>query len=306
MSYSKIVGFSGLVFAIGLVLSPLFVSAQASTGLLNVYVQVLNPEEGHFNPADFMVAVGGFAVTPSTFGGSINGTLVTLTPGTYSVGLTGNTYGFNPSYSQGCSGMIGAGQNSTCVITLTRYGIYYPTVSTQYYYNRPQLTCQPQNQSVALNSQATFVAQNGVGGTYNWSVNGHVFANQGPTFTARMDYPGSNSVTVTNADQTAGCTVTTTSGYYYGNYLNTPAYPLYPSQNYNYYGTSGNVIGYPAYTTYPTYTAPSISYTSYPSLPNTGFEPTNGAPIAFAVVLLLGAFVASYPYVRKAFAFALR
>ncbi len=305
MSYSKLVGFSALVFAVGLVLSPLFVSAQNTTGLLNVYVQVLNPDQANFSSADFTASVGGSLATPPTFPGSINGTLVTLNPGSYSVGLTGNSYGFSPSYSQGCSGTIGAGQNALCVITLTRYGTYYPTPIAQYYYYRPQLTCAPQNQNVPLNGQATFVAQNGVGGTYNWSVNGHVYANQGPTFTALIDYPGSSSVTVTNADQTATCNVSTTNGYY-GTYPTTPAYPLYPSQTYNYYG-NGGYTSYPSsYGTYPTNIAPTVTYTSYPTLPNTGFEPTNGAQMAFAVVLLIGAFVASYPYVRKAFALALR
>ena len=35
-------------------------------------------------------------------------------------------------------------------------------------------------------------------------------------------------------------------------------------------------------------------------LPNTGFEPLSSAALAFAVVLLLGAGIFVYPYVKKA------
>ena len=50
--------------------------------------------------------------------------------------------------------------------------------------------------------------------------------------------------------------------------------------------------------------APVVTVTPsfVPRLPNTGFEPQNGASMAFALVALLAAAFVSYPYVRKAFA----
>lgn len=309
MSYSKVLGLSSLafaaLFAVGLILSPLFVSAQATTtGLLTVYVQVQNPQGASFGPSNFTATVSGQNPSLTTFAGSLQGTLVSLAAGSYSVAITGETYGFTPSYSVGCNNTMLAGGSQLCVVTMTRYGTYYPNPTTyQYQYAQPQLACAPQSQTVVPGQSATFVAQGGVGGTYNWFANGRTYANRGPSFTVVVEYPGSSAVTVTNAAQTATCNVTVqgngayAAGYNY-TYPTTAAYPLYAAPTYQ-----------AGYQTYPTYSNPAgVSYTSYlaPRLPNAGFEPSNGAQMAFAVVLLLGAFVATYPYVRKVFAFAVR
>ncbi len=46
----------------------------------------------------------------------------------------------------------------------------------------------------------------------------------------------------------------------------------------------------------------TLSSTYIPNLPNTGFEPHNGFPVAFALVVLIAIAIVAYPYVRKAFA----
>ena len=46
----------------------------------------------------------------------------------------------------------------------------------------------------------------------------------------------------------------------------------------------------------------TLSSTYVPNLPNTGFEPTNGFELAFALVVLIAVAIILYPYVRKAFA----
>ncbi|MBX4192210.1 hypothetical protein KW798_01865 [Candidatus Parcubacteria bacterium] len=45
----------------------------------------------------------------------------------------------------------------------------------------------------------------------------------------------------------------------------------------------------------------ALSSTYIPNLPNTGFEPQNGAAFAFALVTVLAVSVIAYPYARKAF-----
>ncbi len=86
--------------------------------------------------------------------------------------------------------------------------------------------------------------------------------------------------------ETANCYITLTQGYRDG-YPYPPTYPQYPApQPY-----------YPAQ-----YPQPVSLITNYiPSqMPNTGFDPSQGpAMIAFALVLLAGAGIAVYPYVRK-------
>lgn len=309
MSYSKVFGLSalafGALFALALAASPLFSSADTN-GVLTVYVQVLNPQGATFSSGDFSVSVSGQSPSLTNFAGSLQGTVVSLNPGAYSVALTGNTYGFSPSYSVGCQSTMLSGGSQLCVVTLTRYGTNYPVPSYNYGYNYgvPPLYCLPQNQTTAPGQPTTFTAQGGVGGTYNWFANNHTYANMGPSFTTVIEYPGTSAVTVTNASQTATCNVTLQgNGYYYpgSSYPATPAYPLSANPTYTYPYTYPTTYSNPSYNNLPTYTA-----TAYPSLPNAGFEPTNGAQLAFALVLLVGAAVATYPYARKAFAFALR
>lgn len=76
--------------------------------------------------------------------------------------------------------------------------------------------------------------------------------------------------------------------------------PIYP---YNY---QPNGYQYP-YTPYPQNpylmqpaVAPTVSISYVPKLPNTGFEPQDGAAVAFAAVTLIAMAFLSLPYVRKA------
>lgn len=286
MTFSKFFGLAVGVFAL---VGAGVASAQApSNGILTVYVQVINQNGTSYVPSNFTVSVSGQSASPSSFQGSQSGTVVSLNPGSYNVTVA-TQYGFTSDYSVGCNNTIAAGQNHTCVITLNgnyQYPYANPYPYYQYPYSYPQyqnLTCSPQYQTLPAGRTASFTAQGGVGGTYNWFTNGRTYANVGPVFTTVIENTGSQLVTVTNGAQTATCsvTVTATGGYY-------PTYPTYPTyQN-------------------PTYVAPTYTYSYHPKLPNTGFAPVNGAALAFATVLLLGSAFVAAPYVRKAFASAVR
>lgn len=291
MTISKF-SFSVLAAA-ALVIVPLFAIAQTpSTGLLTVHVQVINQSGMSYTPSNFTVNVTGQNPTPSTFQGSQSGTVVSLGAGAFKATLTGNLYGFTPSYSIGCDNTIAAGGTHSCIITLSGYNTYpypsYPSYSYPYPIQPQPLTCVSAYQTVPIGQTATFRAQGGVGGTYNWFANGRTYANVGPTFNTIIESTGQHLVTVTNGAQTATCSVTVTASsisYY-------PNYPVYP--------------GYQP--TYPTYTQPTYSatYYSYPRYPNTGFEPQSAMGVAFAAVLLIAAAIALTPYVRKSFALAVR
>lgn len=312
--------------ALGLMV-PAFALAQTSTtGLLNVYVQVLT-QSGYssfqtYAPGNVTVSVAGNAPSLTTFPGSQSGTPVQLYPGSYSV-TANNLLGYAPSYSVGCNNTIAAGQSQTCVITMTPsygYPYQYPNTNTYYPYSLPPLSCSPQVPSVALGQPVTFEAFGGVGGTYNWtapytqSLN---YPNAGRSLTVSFEAQGAQTVTVTNASQTASCSVQVTNGYY----PIAGTYPTYPYGNYPYGNSYGNNIygnnpyntnlygNYPYSVSGPTYSAdPSQSYyPSYPQLPRTGFGPhdrTTG--MALAVVLLIAAGIATAPYARKAFAIVSR
>lgn len=287
------------------VLVPVLAFAQTSTtGLLNVYVQVTNPSGVTFAPSNFTVSVSGQSPSPSSFAGSQSGTLVSLNPGSYAVTIT-NPSGYTASYSVGCNNTIAAGQTQTCVITLSGYGStqYGPTPFPYPYQYQPGLTCRTDTPTVGLGQSARFTAQGGVGGTYNWYADGQNFPNVGPVLTTSFSSSGSKLVTVTNAAQTATCAATVTTAYYpvSGTPFTYPttSYPttVYPTTVYPTYGS-----GY----SYPTQIPPAVSQIYYPRLPNTGFAPLSAEQLAWAVVLLVGAGVASYPYARKAFALAVR
>lgn len=265
--------------------APAFAFAQSSNNaLLSVYVQVVNPDNSViYNPGNFSVLVAGQSPSPSTFFGTNNGTQVSLGAGTYSVALSGNQYGYTPTYSQGCNGTIAAGQSALCVITMSaQYNTYpYPTpYPYPYNYNNP-LTCTASQSSVGLLQNVSFTAHGGVGGAYNWQSANRNYPNAGPTLSISFESSGSQLVTVTNASQTATCVVNVTSSYY-------PTYPTYPG------------------TTYPTYPTPALYPTTYPNLPNTGIEPLTVAQMALALTLLAGVSLVAAPYVRKAFAVAAR
>ncbi len=266
---------------------PIFTFAQTSTtGLLNVYVQVINQTNSSYVPGNFTVAVSGQSPNPSTFQGSLQGTLVTINPGAYSVALI-NPSAFATNYSVGCDNTMLSGGTHTCVITVNAGSYNYNTSYIYpYSYQTPPLTCRTDTPVINVGQPARFTAVGGVGGTYNWRTSYQNFSNAGQVLTTVLDGTGAQSVTVTNAAQTATCTVTVSSNYYYPQ----PASTVYPTYN-----------TYPVYTAQPTYTA-----YAYPRLPNTGLEPIQSAQLAFALVLLLSAAIAAYPYARKSFAIAVR
>ncbi len=299
---SKFIGFA--LFALAFAL-PSFAMAQTatSTGLLNVYVQVLNQNQYNYgstySPANFQISVSGQNPNPSTFLGSQSGTLVSLLPGSYNVTVV-NTNGFRADYSVGCNNTIAAGGTQTCVVTITASYLYnYNSNVYPYNYNLPPLTCVTQTPTVALGQTARFTAVGGTGGTYNWTTPGQNYPNVGPVLSISFTGSGAQAVTVTNGSQSATCAITVTNSYY-PTPIPTPVTPaVYPVYNNQY-------PQYPTYNQYPVNQYPSLYQNYAPRFPNTGFAPTNGAEMAFAVVLLAGAAVVTYPYARKAFAIALR
>lgn len=271
-----------ILLALGALVPAVAFAQSSSTGLLSVYVQVLN-QTGYSNyqqlsPGAFTVNVSGQNPSLTNFPGSQSGTNVTLTPGSYNVTIANAQNGYAPSYSQGCNNTIASGQTQTCVITMSpSYNYYpYPTPYNPYLNQYQPLSCQTVTPNVALGQNATFNAVGGQGGTYNWSSAYQNYPNVGPTLTIGFQSSGSQVVTVTNAAQTATCTVNVSN-----TYSPTTVSPIYTNTGY-----SG---------AYPNYT-----YTVYPRLPSTGFGPKDlSMGIAFASVLLIAAGIAFTPYVRK-------
>jgi hypothetical protein len=313
-----------IVGGAALVIMPLMSVAQtAPTGLLTVYMLVNNATGQSYVPANFTVALSGNSPSATSFQGSQSGTNISLNPGSYNVSVA-NQYGYTPSYSVGCNSTIAGGQTQTCVITMSYTGGSGTSATTVYPYPyvRQPLTCRTETPTVGLGQSARFVAAGGVGGTYNWFASGRNFPNIGPVLTTTFDGSGTQTVTVTNAAETVTCPITVTTTYYpqpvSTTYPTTPSYP-------NYYPTYPNyTIGttYPSYPTNPSYTAypgaypgvygyaptPAPKVTSYvvPRWPNTGVEPLSALQVTYAVVLLMVASLVTYPYVRKAFALAIR
>ncbi len=274
---------------------PALVLAQTSTtGLLNVYVQVLNQNGLSYSPGNFNVSVAGNNPSISSFLGSLSGTLVSLSPGAYVVTVP-VTNGYNADYSVGCNSTIAAGQSQTCVITMTYSANYGYTTPYPYPYNgQPALSCRTDTPTVGLGQTARFTAVGGMGGTYNWTTPTQNYPNVGPVLTVAFPNSGSQIVGVTNGPQTAYCNIMVTTTYY-----PQPVNTVYPG--YNAYPAA------PVYNTYPyQQTYPYQTQTYYPRLPNTGFAPSNGAEMSFAIVFVMGAAIAVYPYARKAFALAVR
>ncbi|MDE1924756.1 MAG: hypothetical protein KGH79_01065 [Patescibacteria group bacterium] len=251
-------------------------------GNLLVYMQVLNQNNGIAgNPGNFTVTVSGTNPTPASFPGSQSGTQVSV-GGSYSVTAL-PLQGYTATYSVGCTGTLANNQQATCVITENNAYSYYSPYPTPYPYNyAPQpLVCLPQTQTVNLGATATFTAEGGDASQYNWQTPTRSFLNIGQTLNVAFTQTGTQTVTVTNGTQTANCMVNVVPG----------GAPVPVGAYVNPYQTQPQ-----AYVT-PTY---------YPALPNTGFEPQNGAEIAFAVAVLLGFGLIMLPYVRKAFAIVLR
>lgn len=283
---SKLIGSTALGLAL---LAPALVSAQTSTtGLLSVYLQVTNQSGLVYSPANFTVSVAGNNVSPSVFVGSQSATLVSLNPGSFVVTVQ-NTHGYTASYSAGCNNSISAGQSHSCIITMTLGGGYtYPMPHPYPYpYTQPAFTCRTDTPAVSLGQSARFTAVGGVGGTYNWTTGSQNYPNVGPVLTTTFQNSGSQTVTVTNGAQSAICTILISTSYFpQPTNLTTPVY-----------------TGSPAY---PYQAQPLLTSQVYPRFPNTGLAPATSAQIAFALVLLMGAAIAAYPYARKTLTIAVR
>jgi hypothetical protein len=100
----------------------------------------------------------------------------------------------------------------------------------------------------------------------------------------QLQQTGTQTITVSNGEQLATCTVNVVAS-------GAPVISVVP--------VNGN------YTTYPYTGGVTVTPTYIPRLPNTGFEPQNGAAAATAAVLLIAAALFALPYVRKAFAIVL-
>jgi hypothetical protein len=227
------------------------------------------------------VAVSGANASPSSFPGSITGTYVSV-GGSYSVVAT-NMQGYTPTYSQGCTGTLGANEHATCIVTEGNSAPYnsYPTpYPFNYPYPNPALTCTPATQTVGLGQSVTFTALGDTNGPLNWATAQRTFLSIGPSLTTTLQNTGTQTVTVSNNYQSATCTVVVVPGFVPGT--------TYPNTLYQ-----NGVISTGPVTVVPTY---------IPHLPNTGFEPLNAASVAFALAALIAAAFITLPYVRKAFA----
>ncbi|MBI2004990.1 hypothetical protein HYS79_02405 [Patescibacteria group bacterium] len=278
-----------------------------TTGPAGVLVYVQTPSHGNYyniaprQPSDFTVSVSGQNPSPTTFLGSLNGSPVLLGSGSYSVYVSGDLYGYTPSYSSGCSGAIAVGEHALCVITMSgsSYSSYptpypYPCTVGPYgcTYQLPSLSCTPSYQSVAAGSAATFTAVGG-SGSYNWTTPSRTYLSVGPVLSVVLQSYGTQTVVVTSGSQSAICTVNVVAG--------APVYPVVSGITPTIavpavvYSPGGAVSVAPSSAVYT-----ASSYVVAPGLPNTGFEPVDGAAMALALVFLFGAGIFVLPYVRKA------
>ncbi len=251
-------------------------------GTVLTYVQVINRNNTTtYTPSNFIVNVQGQNPSLSTFPGSLQGTLVTLTAGgNYSMVLQ-DALGLETNYSVGCNGNVLKGVQALCVITVS-LGVPYNAHPTPYPYpySYQSLTCTPQYQGVAAGQTATFVALGG-NGTYNWSTIENTHLDIGPVLNTSFGLRGTQSVTVTSGTQTANCTVDVTG-----------------AGSISYVNTSGS-----AFVDYP---VTALTVTTQPAaLPNTGFAPEGSEGAAFAVVALIALGLLSSSYVRKLFGIAI-
>ena len=280
-------------------------ATNCTPGNLLVYVQVNNNNGYNRAPSDFTVTVSAPTVSPSTFPGSLQGTSV-LVGGSYAVNVL-QLQGYTASYSTGCTGNLSQNSSATCIVTesnVTGYNnipyTYYPNqyYSSYYPYNNgyfPPLTCTPSGETVTIGQNVTFTATGGQFSQYNWSNSAQpnqTSYNIGTSYTTTLLSPGTQTITVYNGSQTATCSI------------NVVGYPVTGYNGYN---------GYTGYNTYPAvtvgtvypsnvYSPVTVTPTYIPSLPNTGFAPIDGATLATVLALLFAAALATYPYVRKAFA----
>ena len=146
-------------------------------------------------------------------------------------------------------------------------------------YEAPYIACTPAYQTVPLGGTARFFAVSNVEGPFAWVVGDEYSVRDlGTEFYAEMREPGEQQVAVVWGSRRSYCTVLVTG---YG----------YQAGQYGYANSPLNVV---------------LTSVAYPSWPNAGFGPHTLAGLAFALVLLLGASIALYPHVRKAFAIVAR
>jgi hypothetical protein len=279
-------------------------STNCTPGNLLVYVQVNNTNNNTVirTASDFAVTVNAPTASPSSFPGSLSGTSV-LVAGSYSVNVL-QLQGYTASYSTGCTGTLANNVSGLCIVTEsntdgynTYPNSYYPN---QYYstnpygYNNsyvPTLTCSPSGQTVTIGQNVTFTAQGGQYSQFNWSnsnLPNNTGYNVGRSYTTTLLSPGTQTITVTNGQQNATCTVNVVG---------------YPIQGYNYPGSTVTPINtYPVNGIYPV----TVTPTYIPSLPNTGFAPIDETTLVIALAFIFAAALATYPYVRKALAITLR
>lgn len=230
---------------------------------------------------------------------------ITFIPGSYSVTVTPPP-GYYVSYSAECSGFTPlSGSTRGCLVTLTNVppttnpncpynwkwnGVtcVSPVVTYQGPTTPTQLSCSPAYQTVGAGQAATFTATGGTGNSYSWTTSDRTTLNTSARYTTVFQTMGTQTVIVSNGVQNATCTVTV--GGATGGVTGPVVYP-------------GNTNGGTSVVTSGT---PSITSSYVPAgLPNTGFEPQNGAALAFTFVLIIGAGIIAAPYVRKAAAVTL-
>jgi uncharacterized repeat protein (TIGR01451 family) len=85
---------------------------------LNVVTHVVDDNGGSAKAGDFDVVLDGVDAKPSFFAGDEGGTSVGLNAGDYRVALEDGPSGYDASFSDNCSGSIGADETKTCTITL--------------------------------------------------------------------------------------------------------------------------------------------------------------------------------------------
>jgi len=98
-----------------------------NTGTLIVFKQVINNNDGEAGPDDFEMTVTGNSPSPDSFPGDIQGTIVTLNEGEYSVSES-EQEGYIASFSEDCSDTISAGETKFCTVSNKDIGDEFATL----------------------------------------------------------------------------------------------------------------------------------------------------------------------------------
>ncbi len=157
-------------------------------------------------------------------------------------------------------------------------------------YEAPYLSCVSSYPVVSIGNAGRFHVVTNVAGPFMWVAVDEEYGvpYAGAEFVTPFTHLGQQQVTVVWGSKRANC---------YVDVVPTPGLGeiyqglVFGSQDYSNYGLGPNV---------------TLSSVAYPRLPNAGLEPQTFAAFAFAVVLLLGAIIALYPYAKKAFTIVTR